>query len=200
MPTINRRVNASTDDGHHAIGTPHAYSNSTPFQTIGNQVSVFSTGIGFFCRFDRVTVPKNANITAAHIALKSAATLSAATCRVVVEAEDADDPTAVVDDADWHALIRTTASVTWNPVPGLANNEEINTPSLVDIVQELVDRVGWTPTNAMQFLIHDDAELSDANAYRLFDSYNADPNTAPLLVVTYDVVVPARRAILLVAG
>lgn len=193
MPTVSVRVAAGGDDGLHAEAT-HLYSSGSVFHTIGDSDV---SGYGNYQRFLNILIPNAATITVAYITLTGKDDSSGGTCTAVIEAEDEDSPTAVVSNADWHALSRTTASVTWSPVAAVTTDEELQTPSIVTVVQELVNRGGWASGNNMQFLVHDDAEASSANAYRNFRSYDDSTTKAPLLTITYTTAAGTKGSALL---
>ncbi len=184
MSTFSQRVIAAGDDMSHSQSN-HDFNDTSSHNSVGNNTDPGATGRGFACRFV-ANVPKGATIVSAFLTLTVSSENLNETCQAVIEAEDEDDPAAIADEADWHALIRTAASATWNPLPSPAVDAEINTPSLVALVQELVNRPDWVSGQHMQFLIHDDAQFSDNAASRWFYSYNNTPAKAPLLVIEYE--------------
>ena len=69
----------------------------------------------------------------------------------------------------------------WSPVPWNTVNEagpNQRTPSLSSVVQEIVDRPGWSSGNALVFVITGTGE-------RVAESYNGDRAGAPLLHVEF---------------
>jgi len=195
MPTISERIGASGNDISH-VQSSHNFSTTSTAGGIGDQTAGSATGRGIALLFSSVNIPRGATIQSAIITHQSVDNQSGTVCRLVIEAEDADSPDAVADDADWHALVRTAASVTWNPGAWTTDITD-DTPDIAAIVQELVDRPGWDSGGAMQFLIHDDAEASDTNAVRFGYTYDNDIGKAALLVVSY--VAVGKSAILLTA-
>ncbi len=198
MPSISERVGASDDDAAHSQNN-HAFAPLSVASGMGDTTGSGVTGRGLFVRFSSVPIPQGATIQSAIITSLSADSQSGTVVRLVIEAENADDPSAIVDDTNWHALARTVASVSWNP-GATTLDAEFDTPSLVSIVQELVDRPGWASGQAMQFLLHDDAQLSDTNAVRWAYTYDNDPAKAGLLIVTYAAAATAKKAILLMGS
>ena len=75
----------------------------------------------------------------------------------------------------------TTARVTWQPlawtVVGQAGDNQ-RTPNLENVVQEITNRPGWVPGNAMAFVV-------SGSGLRVASSYNKNRNRAAKLVVTY---------------
>ena len=78
----------------------------------------------------------------------------------------------------------TTASVDWT-VPALASGEEVVTsPDIKTIVQEIVDRSGWSSGNAMMLGVWMPSTQS-ASYFRFFNTGNDSNDTKPQLEITY---------------
>jgi len=94
------------------------------------------------------------------------------------QGHDVDDaPTFVVQPGNLSARARTSAVVWWSPQPWAILNEigpAQRSPNLKSIIQEIVDRPGWTPGNAIAILVTGSGE-------RVADSYEGWPPIAPLL-------------------
>ena len=76
---------------------------------------------------------------------------------------------------------RTTASVLWSPAPWATVGEagpNQRTPSLVPIIQEIVNRPGWTSGNALVIVI-------TGSGKRTAEAYDGDNTAAALLHVEY---------------
>ena len=73
----------------------------------------------------------------------------------------------------------TSASVDWIDVPDWANNNFYTTPNLAGIVQEVINRPGWSSGNAMAFGV-------TGTDRREADSRNGSNADAPLLYISYD--------------
>jgi len=77
----------------------------------------------------------------------------------------------------------TTAAVAWNDIPAWNTVGESNanqrTPDLTSIVQEIINRVGWTSGNPMAFVINGSGE-------RTAESFNGDSARAAILTITAD--------------
>jgi hypothetical protein len=116
--------------------------------TAGNQE------VGF--RFNGLTIPKGATITSAYIQLACFSnTAGAASFTIKGEAND-NAPTFTGVTSNIADLVRTSASVSWSPadwtVAGEAGAAE-RTTDLSAILQELVNRSGWTSGNSAAFII-----------------------------------------------
>jgi hypothetical protein len=113
----------------------------------GNQV------IGL--RFRGVTTPKNATIQNAYIQFTSDQTKQARVVQLQVQGVASDNaPTWSGTNAVSNAT-KTTASTNWDP-PNWSNpplSGAIERVDVTSIVQEIVNRTGWSPANAMAFSV-----------------------------------------------
>lgn len=131
-------------------------------------------------RFENVNIPQAAVVTEAYLeftAYDSDRWYSAGT-RIQGIAQD--------DTEDFHPhkryMVRNlpkTSDIYWN-MPDFYRNRDYQTPDLRSIVQEIVNRPGWQPGNAMGFV------LSDFYGQRGAYSYNGRPSSSPRLVVKFN--------------
>lgn len=133
-------------------------------------------------RFRNVTVPQGATITAAYITLRSGGGNSNTLVRLDIKGNDEDDAVSPTDASEFDNLSEVSSSVSWQ---GLAAGDFslVDTPSISDIIQDIVDRGGWSSGNAMQIMINDDG--SDSGAGRTFESFDTEEDDAPLLHIEY---------------
>ncbi len=177
----------TASDMYSTGSSPTDGSNS--IELLQSQVSIGFGGIfyaqgGF--RFDPVPVPNGANIISASLTPTSYFNLVSASVQWKITAEDVDDP------GVWTANHRpgtggapgrgpeTTAKVDWDISVPWAINTPQQTPNLKDIVQELVNRVGWVSGQAMAFIIR-----SDGVSTTLRRVYDFHPTRRCKLNITY---------------
>ncbi|MGH8504426.1 MAG: pilus assembly protein, partial [Stenotrophobium sp.] len=73
---------------------------------------------------------------------------------LVVAGEAADNAAACKSStSNISSRTATSATVSWSSVPSWSDGQTYSSPSLKSIVQEIVNRAGWTPFNSMSFLI-----------------------------------------------
>lgn len=125
-------------------------------------------------RFRSVTAPKNATITNAYIQFSTQATQSAGTLNLNVQGIAQDNPSSWNGDYDVTNRQKTTAAVAWTPpnwntVNASGANERVTVTS---IVQELVNRSGWNPSQAMSFAI---SYTSGSGVRKAYKGQNSDP-------------------------
>jgi hypothetical protein len=138
-------------------------------------------------RYQNVDIPQGATITSATITFTRRAAGSG-TPTLVIRGHDVDDAPAFVHGGDGTGTFgisnraTTAASLEWaNPGTGAT----ITTPDLANVVQQIVDRPGWSSGNALGFTIT--SPNSDASNYRRVDSFEtAGGTTAPVLTIVYE--------------
>jgi len=130
--------------------------------------------------FDNVTVPKNVTITSAHLRFRAEEDGNG-TSILKIYAEDVDDASGFTyNDEDVSDRTRTSAYETWS-MPTFNNGHYYNTPDLKDVIQEVVNRSGWSSGNDMTIITVPNSGNSDRDAY----SREKSPSSAPELVINY---------------
>ena len=177
-PTLDLQVGAGANDTGHALSSPHYFSATDNSNPVGKASAAYP-GLGGSARFTDVTVPQGSTIDVAYLTYNAALSNSTATCVGVIDAEDVDSGDAPTSDSDWDNEVKTTAAVAWNPIPAWVQNTEYQTPSIIAVIQELTDRVGWVSGNAINLFLHDEAQGSSTGARRDWYSYNGSTTKAP---------------------
>ncbi len=132
-------------------------------------------------RFNGVTIPQGAMITNAYIQFQVDETHSVATSLIIQGHDIADAPT--FTSAKWNisSRARTTASVSWEPVPWTTTGQagpDQQTPNIASVIQEIVNHQDWSSGNSFVIIITGTGE-------RVAESYNGSSAGAPLLHVEY---------------
>ncbi|MDF2178223.1 PilC/PilY family type IV pilus protein [Aliiglaciecola sp. CAU 1673] len=150
------------------------------YDSTGNELTFNKSNNAFIgMRFQNVAIPKNATIQSAYIEF-SAYQNGSGSASFTISAANQANP----DDFDPHKryMLRDmakTAGVTWSNIPNWSKNQSYQTPSLVTVVQQLVNRGDWVSGNAMAFIV------SNFNGVRGAYTYSGKPSDAPKLVVKY---------------
>jgi hypothetical protein len=174
--TLEVRVIAAADDAEEkddgTVGT-----GSTDLELVTDAPVVQTVGL----RFRGITIPAGAAIVNAWIQFETDAVTSVATS-LTIQGQNADNPVQFGNTpGNISTRPRTVAAVPWSPaawtVVGQAGPEQ-QTPDLAAVIQEIVNRPGWSSGNAMVFVI-------TGSGTRTAESYNGDPVAAPLLHVTH---------------
>jgi uncharacterized protein YjiK len=132
-------------------------------------------------RFTPVDVPQGAVITSAHVRFQADESDSNGTS-LTVEGEAADDASAFIDSKeDLTSRSRTVAAVPWIAPDWSAGDAgpDQQTPDLSAVVQEIVNRPGWSSGNAMVILV-------SGSGTRVAESHDANPDAAAVLHVEYE--------------
>ena len=132
-------------------------------------------------RFTGVNIPPDATIQNAWIQFTVDNAAADATA-LTIQAEANDNPgTFTSSSNNISSRTRTTASVAWTPVAWNTADEggpDQRTPNLASVLQEIVERPGWSEGNAIVFIL-------TGSGKRVAKSYNGDVYGAPYLHIEY---------------
>jgi len=154
----------SGDDGY-AHGT--GFTSSTDKLIFGDAGGAFN----LFIRFVNVVIPQGSIIIAAYMRFTAYSASSAENLRTNIYFNDVDDASAPTSSAEYNNLAKTTAFTPWDDIEPWTTGGAYNTPNLVDELQEVVNRDGFSNGNAAIALILDDgspANIGNKNI-RAFD-------------------------------
>jgi|GEM_PF-3663811 len=164
------------DDGY--FTTADAFDNS------GNQLFLGAPGgtaTHNFYRFPSVTIPAGSTITLAYVRVTSSSNESGTTCNVNCYFNNVDDAIAPTTGAGANALA-LTAAIAWNALAAWTSGVQYDTPSLVTILQAIIDRVGWVSGQAVQVILRDNASTANADRAPGSIEWNAGVDKAELWV------------------
>ncbi len=180
---ISAQINNGNDDVEEKETTGSIASTSTDLELVYDTWnSQFSQTVGM--RFNNLNIPMGATITNAYIQF-TVDESGSATTNLTIQGEDHDNaPPFSTSNFDVSNRTTTTTSVNWSPVPwtviGEAGTDQ-QTPDLSAIVQEIVNRPGWTPNNSMVLTV-----TGTGTGKRTAESYDGVPSSAPVLHISYD--------------
>lgn len=175
MPTLDLKPLATADDGSRSDAG--VWSGTAVLVGVSGGIVRHS-----WFRFPAATIPQGATINVAHIIL-TAVNETGTNVASVIAGVDEDDHAAPTDDATWvtdHG-IHTTATVQWD-FANIASGT-IQTPSLVAIIQEIVNRAGWASGNDIGIHIDDDGTAA-AN-FQTFEDFGAAGTGEAILHIEY---------------
>jgi hypothetical protein len=166
--TISKRVSSSYDDA--------SEKSDGEMKRTEDHLHIGDKMVGV--RFRDLGIPQGATITSAYIQF-TADKDKDGTAKVTIYAEDEDDADQFgSSDDDISDRDKTSNSENWTTADW-DEDDTHNTPDLSDLVQEVVNRTGWTSGNDMVFILDDISGHLDAS------SYNSSSSKAPLFVVSY---------------
>ena len=170
----NYQVSQSSDDAEEATSSMDLNSGDLDF---GDKEY---NGI----RFQNVAIEQGASITNAYIQFTADDNNQSASASYTIYGEDVDNAANFTTaNNNLSSRTYTSASVAWNNIPAWntagQSGDAQKTPDISSIVQEIVDRGGWSSGNPMAFFVNGNSGKRSAR------TYDADPNKAAKLVIEY---------------
>lgn len=172
MPETEQvQVDADDDDAMVRYQTSTFYYmgiNNTDMLQVGYRAATLYA----FCAgmiFRSVDVPQGAYISNAYLTLTAFNDDSGTTVNTKIRAYDADDITGDLStSAEWDAMFPsnlTTAEVQWDSIASWTQYNEYNSPDISSVIQEIIDRPGWSSGNDMCIFWDDYDERSSASDF-----------------------------------
>ena len=182
MATFTKRIDADIRDLDHTLYEGSWSVNVSSAYNIGNPGSV-TRNVGL--RFTGVNIPQGSEITSAKITFLAPHFLyDDQNCNNRIIGVDEDNTAEFVASPENSARTRThtTAYVNWGNVDEIEDST-FDTPDLKTIVQEIVDRGGWSSGNAMAFYLYDNG--SSSGNYIQAEEYSSGSTKSALLTIEY---------------
>lgn len=177
--TFEKRVAASADDAEEMVATTVTTINSSDLELVHDTGLAQLVGV----RFNNVTIPPGSTITNAYLTFQIDAIASSTTATIKISGEDTDDAAAfAASNANISARTKTTASSNW--VLDAESNTvdvDISSDDISAVVQEIIDRAGWSSGNDMAFIL----ETVSGTGYRETEAWDGESTAAPFLHVEY---------------
>jgi hypothetical protein len=133
-------------------------------------------------RFKDIDIPPGASVLNASVQFTVDETDSGAT-DMTIRGEDTDNaPVFTTSTNNISNRSTTAASVIWEAADWTGVGDagvEQQTPNLAAIIQEIIDRPGWTANNSLVIIMNGSGE-------RTAESYDGSPAGAPVLNITFD--------------
>lgn len=165
--SISIPVNSSSDDAEENISNGAMSLTSSDLEMTMDGSTIQKIGL----RFNNINIPPGSIISNAYIQFTADKVTSTNTV-LSIQGQDEDNALSFSNTAnDISNRMTTAATVAWNPANwtsvGNAGIPE-QTPNLSAILQEIVNRPGWSGNNSMAFIIsgtgHREAVTYDANS------------------------------------
>lgn len=177
--TISKSVATGNDDAEEAE-SGNMYLNSSDLELVyDSHQSAGNQKVGI--RFTGLSIPQGVSISDAYIQFTVDETKNDSG-NLQIYAQDTNDAAGFSSSSNnISSRTKTSASVSWTPATwssvGAAGTAQ-QTPNLSSLVQEVVNRSGWSSGNDMVFII-------EGNGRRTAESYNGSSSKAPKLYITY---------------
>lgn len=176
---VDAQIMHETDDAEEALSTGAVQLHSSDLEMVFDSSLVDDQIVGL--RFAGVGLPPDVGIVDAYVQFWVDEAQSAPTS-LIIEAQDDDDALPFVGTVrDLSLRPRLPLNVAWLPPPWSAVGEAgpaQRTPNLAPLLQKIVERPGWIQGNSLVLFV-------TGAGKRVADSFEGDPNTAPLLHVDY---------------
>ena len=194
MASLNVRIAADTDDVREQINYA---CNATYSLYMGSAGPGFQFGAAL--RFLNITIPQGSTILTAKITFQAQDSRDNEDCNLKLMGIDEDNCAAfdlsgnpnalrsrpVYQDDDTYGTFKTDAMVNWYFIPAWTVNSNYDTPDISTIIQEIIDRVGWSSGNAIGIVSRDYSSIEDPPAGRTAKDYGDDDAVCPYLQITY---------------
>ena len=113
--------------------------------------------------FENVQVPKGVTVLDAYVVFTASDTDSSSTVNANIVALDEDSPEIPDTYADLILAPTTTAYALWSDIGAWVAENEYNSVSITNVVQEIIDRVGWERGNTVVILFEDSSSSPNSN-------------------------------------
>ncbi|HRG18567.1 MAG TPA: MopE-related protein, partial [Flavobacterium lutivivi] len=179
---VDTRVNGSTNDAEENLFNNGSIDLGSSDLELFTESGVDPQQIGL--RFQNISIPKNATITNAYIEF-TVDEVTSGNVTVNISGEATDNSLAFQNVAyNISSRTKTSSTVAWNPTDWLNENDLHQTPDLKDLVQEIVNRTGWSSGNSMSFILYGGNVPTNT---RVAESYEGENFSAPLLRIEYSI-------------
>ena len=169
------QVAHNNDDAEENVSTGVMNRSSSDLEMISDGGTAQLVGI----RFRALRIPAGTTITSAVLEFETDETDSGTTS-LTIEGQDVDDAGIfTATNSNISSRTTTTASTSWSPGAWNTVSERHQSADVSAIVQEIVDRAGWSSGNDMVFVITGSGE-------RTAESFNGESDNAPILRVEWD--------------
>ena len=181
--TITSQVAQDNDDAEEEVSNGNMDLGSSDLEITSDGGTNQLVGL----RFLNINIPQGTTILSASIQFTTDETDTGSTS-VAIRGEDTDDAS-VFSSSNSNISNRTltSASVAWNNIlawntVGQSGADE-QTPDITTIVQEIINRGGWSSGNALAFVISGSGE-------RTAEAYDGSASDAPVLTIVADYTPP----------
>lgn len=179
--TTGLTITSGADDGTwHNTSTGLFSATSSPIRL--GDASATDADRNAWLRFLNLDIPPGATVLTATLKLKAVG-VSGTIPQLKVDAEKTVTPLAPTSRSNVNAKTHTTANVLWTPASWGAGSTQ-TTPSLVSVLQEIVNQPGWVRGNAVQLFVLDN-QAGNVTGQISFTSFEGDPANAAVLTYTW---------------
>jgi len=187
MSTLNLQVSQNVDDGYE-IYNPNYYTFSNSGVLFSNNYASSQRFQPFF-RFLNVTIPNGATINSAYLVLKcSQSNLNGWSSPAIYYTHIygiAEDNCAEFSSVNRPGLRTLTSNNNSWQIPAIVSNTEYTSPDLKTVIQEIIDRAGWSSGNALGLYAIVDTMPTTSTYLKGFYNYSQNINYSAKLNIDY---------------
>lgn len=185
--TVTSSITSSSDDleeaGANGASPGNMFLNSGDLEMVQDDAAGNAGTQKIGLRFNSISIPKGATITNSYITFTAVGASSPNTnsgvTNLTIRGQAADNPgTFTTTLYDLSNRGTTSASTAWSSIAAWTTGVSYNTPALNTIVQELVNRSGWSSNNSMVFII-------TGSGHRSAESWDNAGTNQPILTIQY---------------
>jgi len=177
ISNINIRVETGNDDAEELVSDGNMYRDSSDLELINDQdYAGGNQEIGM--RFNSIEIPQGSTIISANLTFVIDEKYTDDT-DLNIFAHDTDH-SSTFTNTNYNITSRekTSNSVQWNSLPSPNVGETLISPDIITVIQEIIDRAGWSSGNSLTIIIN-------GTGRRTVESYNGVSQYAPLLSIKY---------------
>jgi type IV pilus assembly protein PilY1 len=173
------------DNGNYQIAGPrdNAEENDRGRNVVNNQLAFRDRNNAYVgLRFNQVNIPQGATITKAYLEFTASRSRSRTPAEMTIRGVNIDDSADFQSYPEYRLrdVGKTAASVPWANMGAWRSNGKYESPSINNVIQEIVNRAGWQANNNLTIVLSDFGRQG-----RNADSYAGSPSGAPTLVVEF---------------
>jgi len=184
-------IGASSDDCARRI-VPDYWLLTAAWQAAGRYSGTLY-GYGGGMRFTGLTIPQGSIVSSSFLTFKCRVNRIGTVCNTKISAEAVDNALTFADDKaafDTRYTNHTTAMVEWDGIEGWILNSEYTSDDIQAVIQEILNREGWSSGNAIA-IFWEDYDYRSTGAQSLRSAYTYDTGQEPCnLEVTWEVPLP----------
>ena len=204
--TTTYTIAAGADDGKASDLQSSSSTNSTYDTAFSNSIALPFLGVqydsdeveydytaGYF-RFNNIVAAQGATVQSAYLKLnKRGGTFTSGVDNdFYVAAYDEDNQAAPTIASHLNHTNYTTAEVTWNSATdtgngtlrSAANGTVLSSPDIKTVIQEILDRSGWSSGNSIVLAFYPKAKVTYKTTHVRFENYDDSGDVPPQLEIT----------------
>ena len=177
------RINNNNNDAEERLSNGNINRGSSDLEMAYDGGTAQLVGL----RFRNVNVPQGATITSAYIEFEVDETDSGTT-NLEIYAHATDNAGGLGNNnSNLSNRTPTAAVVPWSPAPWTNVGDKEQTADISSVIQEIVNRGGWSAGNSLMILIRPGAGCNSSACQRTAEAHDGESANAPLLVIDYSI-------------